>query len=339
MFNNSTADYDQLRKETLQAFEIPALFESVAEIAGVSESDDTLDAETDDGVSINAYGSPLSLWELKKGYITQTAPTSRSLWSRLKWGVCQDVIERMNGEGRRPEGVAISDENPRLSSRVDMEVSTDLGETWEPVIAKNVAGTSMSMWRNSVGDWIVPEAVLLEAHHHMLVRGVAKVHVAALFSGTSVRHFVVERDDELVADIADAAERFWACVDENRRPGANTKADQKIIARLNGIIDPKEQVIDLRGDAEIQRLLAEKERIKSEEKALKSAREEIDSVLNARLDGSASAIISDTQQLRWVRTAAQTVSYSKPASSYLRATKIDKRAAGTGLESLVEGNA
>lgn len=339
MFTISTADYEELRTTTLQAFETPALFESVAEISGVSENDEAHDSETEDGVAINAYGSPLSLWELKKGYITQTMPNGRSLWSRLKWGVCQDVIERMGGEGRRPEGVAVSNAYPRLASRADMEISNDLGVTWEPILAKNVAGTSLSMWRNAVGEWIVPEAVLIEAHHHMLVRGAARVHIAALFSGTSVRHFVVERDEELIADIADAAERFWACVDENRRPKANGKADHKIISRLNGIIDPKEQVIDLRGDTNIQKLLAEKERIKSEEKALKSARESIDNELSARLDGCASAIISDTQQLRWIRTPAQTVSYTKAASAYLRATKIDKRAAGTGLESLVEKDA
>lgn len=335
----STAEFDEIRKTTLQAHESPALFESVAEIAGVSEDDEAEDTTHEDGTSINAYGSPLALWELKKGYLTQTPPTKRSLWSRLKWGVCQAVIDELGAEGRRPEGVMLADGDARLSSRADMEISFDLGGTWIPMIAKNVAGRMLDMWRNAVGDWVVPEATIIEAHHHMLVRNATQAYIAVLFSGTAVHHFVVDRDEELIAEIADASQRFWDCVDSNRRPGSTTKADQKVIARLNAIIDPVDEVIDLRGDADIQSMLADKERLKSEEKAIGVQLEEIDAKLRAQMDGKASALVSDTHQLRWIRTAARKVSYETSASAYLRTTKIATKAAGTPLAKLADPSA
>lgn len=332
----STADFDDIRKNTLQAHEITALFESVAGISGVAEPEDEMDTHTQEGASVNAYGSPLSLWEVKMGHLVQTPPATRSLWSRVKWGVCQAAIEEMGAEGRRPEGVMLDDANPRMSSRVDMEISLDLGTTWEPMVAKNVTGSMLDTWRNAVGEWVVPEATILEAQHHMMVRGAQRLHIAAMFSGTTVRRFIVERDEELIAEIAHAGAQFWNRVDTNTRPKATTPGDQKVIARLNAIIDPKEEILDFRGDSTIQQMLAERERIKAEQKALQAQSNALDAELRARMDGFAAALVSDTHQLRWVRTAAQEITYTKHASAHLRTTKISKRAAGSTLDALIE---
>ena len=337
MFTTSTADFATLRRETLQAHEVAALFAQVAEISGVAESDnETGEATNDEGQSVHAYSSPLSLWELKRGLITPATPKERSLWSRLKWGVCAQACEEMGVEMRKPEGVAISDAHPFLSSRVDMEVSEDFGSTWIPMIAKNIANTQMDMWRNATGEWIVPEAVLLECQHHCLVRGAAKVHVAALFGGTTVRRFVVERDDELLQMMVEGITSFWSCVTTGRRPGSTSKHDTKIIARLNGVIDPTEEIADFRGDSSIEKAIALKQALNAEIKERQAKIEEIDIELRARMDGKGAALISDTHQIRWIRTAAQTVSYEKPAGAYLKVTKIAARAAGTPLAKLAE---
>jgi ElaB/YqjD/DUF883 family membrane-anchored ribosome-binding protein len=333
-FEATTLDHAALRKETIQAHEVPALFESVADIAGVADTDETGESTNSEGVAVNAYGSPLSLWELKRGLLTPALPTERSTWSFVKWGVCTAATNEMGATSRKPEGVAVRTDNARVSSRVDSEVSLDLGQTWEPLLAKNVGNMSIDMWRNATGDWVVPEAVMLECQHHCYVRGCARVHVAALFGGLTVRRFIVERDEELVADIADAIAAFWKAVDAGRRPAASGKRDQKVIARLNAVIDPTEEVIDLRGDRGIEKLLNDKAKIDSEIKALEASLEEINNALRARMDGVASAIVSDTHQLRWIKQPAQEVSYSKPASAHLRVTKIAKKAAGRSLEDL-----
>lgn len=333
-FETTTADHATLRKETIQAHEVPALFETVADISGVSETDESGEATNEEGVAVNAYGSPLSLWELKRGLLTQPVPTERSTWSYVKWGVCTAATNEMGATSRKPAGVAVRIDNPRVSSRVDSEVSLDLGQTWEPLLAKNVGNMSIDMWRNATGEWVVPEAVLLECQHHCYVRGCARVHVAALFGGLVVRRFVVERDEDLIADIADTIEAFWKAVDAGRRPAASGKRDQKVIARLNALIDPTEEVIDLRGDRTIETMLNDKARIDSEIKALQASLDEINDKLRERMDGVASAIVSDTHQLRWIKQPAQEVSYSKQASAHLRMTKIPKKAAGRSLEDL-----
>lgn len=337
MFTTSTADFATLRRETIQAHEVSALFAQVAEISGVAESDaETGEATNEDGQSVHAYSSPLSLWELKRGLITPASPKERSLWSRLKWGVCAQACEEMGIEMRKPEGVAVSNAHPFLSSRVDMEVSEDLGATWIPMIAKNIANTQMDMWRNATGEWIVPEAVLLECYQHCLVRGAPKVHVAALFGGTTVRRFVVERDDDTIAMMIDGAAYFWNCVTSGKRPGSTSKHDTKIIARLNAVIDPTEEIADFRGDSAIEKALALKQALKAEIKEREAKIEEIDIELRARMDGKGAALISDTHQIRWIRTPAQTVTYDKPANAYLKMTKIATRAAGTPLAKLSE---
>lgn len=331
----TTADFEEIRATTISAQEAPALFETIAEISGVAEEEEDVDYTDQEGAPVNAYGSPLALWELKSGHYKQTYNQGRTLWSRIKWGVCQQVIDDMGLQGRKAEGVYISTINNRMSSRVEMEVA-DLDENWEPMIAKNVASVTMNMWRNAVGEWVVPESVQIEAQHHMAVRGTQRCHVVGLFGGVTPRHFIVERDEDIVQDIIETIADFWELIETGRKPKANGARDQKILARLNSNIDPKEDVIDMRGNNAFQKLIAEKDRLKADEKAIKKKLEDIESELRAQMDGVGSAIVSDTHQIKWIRLAAKEVSYTSPPSAYLRVSKINPKAAGTPLETLSE---
>lgn len=330
----STEDFVEIRKTTIGAHETPALFETVAEISGVDSNDD--DEHIDEqGEPINAYGSPLSLWELKTGKYTPKPPKKRSLWSRVKWGVCHDAVEDLGFQSRKPEGVSISNINPHMSSRVEMEVS-EHGEVWYPMIAKNVASNKVNMWRNSIGDAIVPEAVQLEAQHHMAVRGVDTCYVVVFLGGLTTQTHVVERDDELCEELIETIAEFWELIDNNQRPKTNGKRDQEIITRLNATIDPSVDVKDFRDDAEFLKLLAEKDKLKAVEKEAKNAMKDIDAKLKEKMDSVGAAIISDTHQIKWIRTAEATVNYVKPAGAYLRTSKINTKAAGSTLEDMIE---
>lgn len=330
----STEDFVEIRKTTIGAHETPALFETVAEIAGVDSND--YDEHTDEqGEPINAYGSPLSLWELKTGKYTPKSPEKRSLWSRVKWGVCHDAVEELGLQSRKPEGVSISTRNPHMSSRVEMEVS-EQGETWYPMIAKNVASNKANMWRNSIGDAIVPEAVQLEAQHHMAVRGVDKCYIVVFLGGLTTQTHIIERDDELCEELIETIEEFWHLIENNQRPRTNAKRDQEIITRLNATIDPTVDVKDFRDDSEFLTLLAEKDKLKAVEKETKNALKDIEAQIKEKMDGVGAAIISDTHQIKWIKTAEAPVNYIKPAGAYLRTSKINPKAAGSTLEDLIE---
>jgi hypothetical protein len=333
----SDADFQEIRATTIGAHESPALFETIAEISGVSEDDDTTEYQDQEGTPVNAYGSPLSLWEMKSGYYKGTPPAKRSLWSRIKWGVCQDAIEDLGFQGRKSEGVYISTQSPHMSSRVEMEVS-ELDENWQPMIAKNVSSNTVGMWRNATGDWVVPESVQIEAQHHMAVRGTQTCYVVALFSGVTTKNFLVERDEELCQELMETVTDFWELVENGKRPRSKGARDQSVLSRLNAKIDPTQQVIDLRNDTNFQTLLTDKDKLKASEKEIKKKIDEIDVILKEKMDGIGSAIISDTHQIRWIKIAEAEVSYTKQASSYLRSSKINKKAAGTALDQLVEND-
>ncbi len=124
------ADWSDIRKNTIAAHETPALFQSVAEIAETSE--DHEDFETDEGIAISAYASPLSLWEMKSGLYNGAGSGKRGLWSRIKWGVIEAACEERSIETRRTEGVYLHPEIDFMSSRIDREATDDGGETWVP---------------------------------------------------------------------------------------------------------------------------------------------------------------------------------------------------------------
>jgi predicted phage-related endonuclease len=328
------ADWSEIRGTTVAAHETPALFESVAENAEISDDHD--DFETDAGTPVSAYGSPLSLWEMKTGRFKDAGSNKRGLWSRIKFGVITAACEERGLETRKPLGVYLHPEIDFMSSRVDQEVTEDGGATWQPLISFPVAGTVSDMWRNATGDWTPPEYVLLQAYHHMAVTGAEKCFVVGLFGGITIRFFTVERDEEMIEDIVETIRSFWACVEEDRRPAASGARDMKVLQRLCSKIDPETEIIDKRNDREFLALIEQKATLAAQKTAIEKQLKGINAQLAEHMDGVGAAVISDFKQIAWSFTAAAEVSYTRSASATLRTKKISDKAAGTPIGDLVK---
>ena len=328
------ADFMELRKTTIAAHEAPALFESVAEIAETSE--DHEEFETQEGVSISAYASPLALWEMKSGLYTPTGSGRRGLWSRIKWGVIDAACEEEGIAVRRPEGAYIHAELDMMSARPDKEGSDDEGTTWCPIVSYNVAGTMADTWRNAVGEWVAPEYVQIEAQHHMAVTGAERTFVVALFGGVTTRFFTVERDEDLVTDIVETIRDFWNLVETGQRPGDRGERDAKVMSRLNSKVLPEMEVVDKRDDPSFLALVEQKDALSKKAGKLKKEIDAIKAEIAARMNGIGSAVISDTQQISWITVAEKHVEAQvKPGYSYLRARKISEKSAGPKLMEIV----
>jgi len=330
----SDADFSDIRATTISAFETPALFESVAEIAETSEDHD--DYETEAGVSVSAYTTPLALWEMKTGRYTPT-PRKRGLWSRMKWGVMAAACEDHDLEARDPVGTYIHPTMEFMSSRVDKEVTADGGATWSPMISYNVAVAVSDAWRNAIGEWVAPEYVILEAQHHMAVTGAETVYVVALIGGVSVRMFTVERDEDLIADIEETVAAFWDCVVNERQPSDKGARDVQVLNRLMSKVAPEGSVADMRQNRAFIELIERKKALASEKTSIDKETKAINAQLATMMDGNDSAIISDTTQIAWQRTAESHVSYTKKASASLRTKKINPKAAGPEITALLQG--
>ena len=330
----STKSYEEVRKTALLHNETACLFDSIAEISSSNEDDDET-YKDEEGESVNAFASPLSLWELKTGRYTPVRRNSRSLWSRIKWGVMDSICEANGLESRRPQGIYIDGEIELLASKPDMEVSDD-GASWYPMAAKNVANTMANMWRNAAGEETPPEYMIIEGHHHMAVTNTDRFYIAVLFGGVREKMFVVHRDEELIEELFAAAQDFWECITEDRRPQPNGDRDATVLARLYAAIDPEAPALDMRSNTEFLSMQEEKEKLSSEKKILEKRIKEINEAQKAALDGYSSAIISDDRQLRWVVQEAKEVAFTRSASAHLRASKINGAAAGSAITELVK---
>jgi len=328
------ADWNDLREQTIGAHETPALFESIADIADEGEDDEEF--ETEAGVAISAYSSPLALWEMKSGFYQPSGSNKRGLWSRIKWGVIEAACEDKGMETRRAEGVFLHPEFDFMSSRIDRMASDDGGETWLPVASYNVAGTMTDTWRNAVGEWVVPEYVEIQAHHHMAVTGAQKCFVVALFGGVSTKFFTVERDEGLITDIVETIQDFWKCVEDGKRPEDSGVRDAKVMSRLNSKINPATEIVDMRSDTEFLALIEKKDALSKKMNGIKKEIDEIKAQIATRMDGVGSAVISDTKQYVWVTVAdKEQPAMIKKGYTYLGARKISEKSAGAKLMELV----
>jgi predicted phage-related endonuclease len=330
----SDKTYGEIRTKTLMAHETASLFETVAEISN-TDADENEEHLDENGQPINAFASPLSLWEMKTGRYTTTPPKSRSLWSRMKWGVIDSAADKEGFETRRPEGTYIHGSNKIMSCRPDVEVSED-GVNWYPMIAKNIASTMSEMWRNAAGSWTPPEHMVIEGSHHMAITGAERFYIAALFGGVTERLFVIHRDEGLIEDIVGAAEDFWNCVTDDRRPKSSGARDADVLARINLHIDPDEPVVDKRNDSDFLRALEEKETLGKEKGKIEKRIKELTAYLNEHMQGVSSAITADGRQLKWIRVEGKEVSFTRKPSAHLRSAKITEKSAGTKIEELVK---
>lgn len=78
----------------------------------------------------------------------------------------------------------------------------------EVVEIKCVDPRSMREW----SDTELPDHYALQGHHQMLVTGLERVTFAVLVGGNQLRTWVIDRDETLLADLAQAEESFWELV-------------------------------------------------------------------------------------------------------------------------------
>lgn len=328
----SSDDWTEIRRNTIGAHEIPALLAPETDVAG----EDHEEFETADATPISAYTSPLALWEMKTGRFKPTGNARKGLWARIKYGFIQSACDDLGLETRRPAGVFIHPEQPHMSSRVDMEVSEDGGTTWLPAISFNVATKLSDTWQTAVGEWAAPEHVQLQCQHHMAVTGAERIYVFALIGGVTTKVFTEDRDPEMIEIIEEAVEGFWTCIDEDRKPEADPNRDLDVINRLYSRLAPDAPVVDMRGNAELSKLIERKDSLSKQQNELKKEIQELNAEIAQMVGPVASAIVSDTQQIRWIHVKERhQPAATKPGYSYLRTSKITDKSAGATLQDLV----
>lgn len=332
----ATGDWTEIRNNTIGAHEIPALIAPETDVVG----EDHEEFETDNATPISAYTSPLALWEMKTGRFNPVGKARKGLWARIKYGFIQSACDDMALETRKPAGVFIHPERPYMSSRVDMEVSEDGGASWLPAISFNVATKLSETWQTAVGEWVTPEHVYLQCQHHMAVTGADRVYVFALIGGVTTKVFTEERDPEIIETIEQAIDSFWNCVTQDRAPDSDPSRDQAVINRLNSRVAPDAPVVDMRDNDALKKLIEKKKAFSSKKNDLDKEIKILNAEIAQMVGPVASAIISDTQQIRWIHVQEKyQPATTKAGYSYLSTSKITDKSAGATLQDLMKSDA
>ena len=124
----------------------------------------------------------------------------------------------------------------------------------------------------------VPEAYMVQVQHYLAVTGYNFAYIAVLIGGNSYDHWLIERDDELIAMIIAAEENFWHNhIKAGVPPAINYSLDgSEILDRLYPAAEAVDKQVDIVGDRATELLnkiwaaQQEVKELKAEEEAAKN---------------------------------------------------------------------
>lgn len=292
------------RRKFLGSSEIPALFERVlVEDVGATDSmeEDAANALNEnemeneqDVESASPYTTPYALWAYKSGLIKKQP---RKETDRIRWGIklekmaADALAEREGWTIRVPSARYLHDTVDRMGAVLDFEANDGTDE-WVPLEMKTVADDQRYMWKNAIGELIVPMHIMLQVQHQISVMNTEYAYLGVLFGGSELKYFLIEKDQEMIDLICEAVVEFWRRVDENEPYEADFERDSKILTRLSNNINPQ-SVLDWRDDIVMRNLIVEFKELGAQESAIKKRRTEIRTAIVTSMGENGAANLGD----------------------------------------------
>lgn len=320
------------RQETIGAAESSALFSSVVEEFGEAEDEEGAEYTDEDGEPASPYLTPLALYALKTGAIRRDMKFSfgdRAFWGMKNQPIIAKAFADEHGWAlRKPPGLYIHPIVKRMSAYVNYEIdmTAGLGE-WIPFEIRSVSNDQRWKWRNSIGQWIVPAHIEIQLQHLMSVTGTRKAVIGVLFGGCEPRHFTVERDDAMVADIEAAVSDFAKCLDAGREPQADYARDASILAQIRLKIEPG-KVLDWTRDEAMQALYDQVKFHAAQETFHKNEKSRLRTEMLDKMGDANAARLSDDKMLNSFVVEGGPVSYIRASARQVRLVKPPKKHTG-----------
>lgn len=209
---------------------------------------------------LSPYMTPLELWALKKGLITDgfkdndRAAAGRHLepgiasWAEEKWGIKSKPFKDYLEEPAQRIGSSFDFE---LVEWPDAPVQGWTGRV--PVEIKMVdflqfhgsfkAGYQDRKWNaDDLEDIQAPPHIELQLQQEMMESGAPFGIIIVCVAGNTLHKIVRLRNDVIIGKIRDRIAQFWADVDAGREPSADYERDAETIKRLYARPDPRAAV-------------------------------------------------------------------------------------------------
>ena len=153
---------------------------------------------------INPYRSVYQLWLEKTG---QNEPAESEneythFGTILEPVIRREFMERTGLKVRQKHMLLQSEEYPFMLANLDGVINLD-GEMciFE---AKTASAYKLDNWQSGI-----PPEYMMQVQHYMAVTGAAKTYIAALIGGNHFEYKLIERDDEVIAQIIAMEKLFW----------------------------------------------------------------------------------------------------------------------------------
>lgn len=164
-------------------------------------------------LGLNPYSSPYALWAEKTGAVLPEDISSKEavrLGTFLEPYVAQRFSEETGKKVRRENFMLKNGDYPWAHANVDRLI---VGEK-AGLECKTTSALNLSKFKG--GEY--PANYYCQCMHYMAVTGYEKWYLAVLIGNRELRIFEILRDEEEIAALMDAEQRFWQFVESNEPP-------------------------------------------------------------------------------------------------------------------------
>lgn len=246
-------------------------------------------------VGLNPFASPFSLWAEKTGNLPEfEGNLATEVGTYLEEFVAKKFEKETGKTVRRCNLSLVNDKYPWAIANVDrLVVGEDAG-----LEIKTTSELNMKRFKN--GEY--PDNYFCQCCHYLAVTGKARWYLAVLIGNREFRTFTIDRDEDEIAALMQAEEKFWCeyVLARKAPPVDGHSATSETIRALYS--EDSDESIDL---TDCDRLFDRRKTLAGQQKALKEEIDGIDNQLKVML-GSASRGLCGRWSVTWKeqRTAA-----------------------------------
>jgi putative phage-type endonuclease len=169
-------------------------------------------------IGVDPYRNAYDVWLEKTGKLidVETAPNEAAEIgnmiedSLLDWGAAEVGVKIIKNQRRVMDGAPLAANHDALVRARPWGFESKTTGILNPHVAREEWGAA--------GTDEVPERVIVQCHHQMIVSGLELVYVPALIGGRGRVLFEIRRNDELANAILDRLLHFWKLVEAGTPP-------------------------------------------------------------------------------------------------------------------------